>query len=268
MLSNTSTFLRNLSNGAEIFLVGTAHVSKLVMQGPAAGLSCLAATAGVCTIMCCRAGCPAVTPRATWLQLQQQQQLLGARWLFILNFPLRCRQSAEEVREMIRLVKPSSVMVELCPQASVLRWAADRRCAAATALRLAADRPACTEDQFWMHGGRPSCKPVHTWDCSALHVNSALLAAAPGAHAACGAPASRAGPGARVHAGALQRTALCNAALIVPAAAARALPYSLGSTGKAGAHASQCWLLKACCHACRVANAAVLAALHPCRSKC
>lgn len=53
MLSNTSTFLRNLSNGAEIFLVGTAHVSK---------------------------------------------------------------QSAEEVREMIRLVKPSSVMVELCPQ--------------------------------------------------------------------------------------------------------------------------------------------------------
>lgn len=51
MLSNTQSYLRNLHNGAEIFLVGTAHVSK---------------------------------------------------------------QSAEEVRDMIRLVNPDSVMVELC----------------------------------------------------------------------------------------------------------------------------------------------------------
>ncbi|KAI3429803.1 hypothetical protein D9Q98_010116 [Chlorella vulgaris] len=53
VLSNTTSFLRNLHNGAEIFLVGTAHVSK---------------------------------------------------------------QSAVEVREMIRLVKPDTVMVELCPE--------------------------------------------------------------------------------------------------------------------------------------------------------
>ncbi|EFN60152.1 hypothetical protein CHLNCDRAFT_133581 [Chlorella variabilis] len=60
VLSNTTSFLRNLHNGAEagrsaaaIFLVGTAHVSK---------------------------------------------------------------RSSEEVRDMIRLVKPASVMVELCPQ--------------------------------------------------------------------------------------------------------------------------------------------------------
>ncbi|KAL4422409.1 hypothetical protein ABPG75_008606 [Micractinium tetrahymenae] len=51
VLSNTTSFLRNLHNGAEIFIVGTAHVSK---------------------------------------------------------------RSAEEVRDMIRLVKPQSVMVELC----------------------------------------------------------------------------------------------------------------------------------------------------------
>lgn len=97
---------------------------------------------------------------------------------------------------MIRLVKPSSVMVELCPQASLLQqllctW-------------QQTDRPACAEDQFWRLEGCPSCKQVHTWDCLALHVNSALFAAAPGGHAACGAPASRAVPGAGVHAGALQ----------------------------------------------------------------
>ncbi|PSC74329.1 conjugal transfer [Micractinium conductrix] len=51
VITQTTTFLRNLHNGAEIFLVGTAHVSK---------------------------------------------------------------QSAEEVREMIRLVRPSTVMLELC----------------------------------------------------------------------------------------------------------------------------------------------------------
>ncbi|KAK9906678.1 hypothetical protein WJX75_006000 [Coccomyxa subellipsoidea] len=51
VLSETTTLLRNLNNGAEIFLVGTAHVS---------------------------------------------------------------RNSAEEVRELIRVVKPTSVMVELC----------------------------------------------------------------------------------------------------------------------------------------------------------
>ncbi|CAL8462425.1 g1958 [Coccomyxa elongata] len=51
VLSETTTLLRNLTNGAEIFLVGTAHVS---------------------------------------------------------------RNSAEEVRELIRVVKPTSVMVELC----------------------------------------------------------------------------------------------------------------------------------------------------------
>ena len=52
VLSQTTSFLRNLDNGAEIFLVGTAHVSK---------------------------------------------------------------QSAQEVRDMITLVKPDSVMIELCP---------------------------------------------------------------------------------------------------------------------------------------------------------
>jgi pheromone shutdown protein TraB len=52
MLSQTTSFLRNLDNGAEIFLIGTAHVSK---------------------------------------------------------------QSAQEVRDMITLIKPDVVMIELCP---------------------------------------------------------------------------------------------------------------------------------------------------------
>ncbi|KAL4549534.1 hypothetical protein Ndes2526B_g04543 [Nannochloris sp. 'desiccata'] len=52
ILSQTTSFLRNLDNGAEIFLVGTAHVSE---------------------------------------------------------------QSAQEVRDMITLIKPDVVMIELCP---------------------------------------------------------------------------------------------------------------------------------------------------------
>lgn len=53
VLSQTTSFLRNLDNGAEVFLVGTAHVSQ---------------------------------------------------------------RSAQEVRDMITLVKPDTVMIELCPQ--------------------------------------------------------------------------------------------------------------------------------------------------------
>ena len=74
-LSNTTSFLRNLDTGSEIFLVGTAHVSK---------------------------------------------------------------RSAQEVREMITLVKPDVVMVELCP--------AQQRC------RLPARRPGLPVRPRRQHG--------------------------------------------------------------------------------------------------------------------
>ena len=56
-----------------------------------------------------------------WLEKQQtcwtQPQVAMGRSRTPSEFDaLACRQSAEEVRDMIRLVKPSSVMVELCPQ--------------------------------------------------------------------------------------------------------------------------------------------------------
>ncbi|GAB4814690.1 hypothetical protein N2152v2_001736 [Parachlorella kessleri] len=78
VLTNTTSFLRNLDNGAEGALAGTVHVSRRSAKGLAV--------------------------------------------IFLVGTAHVSRRSAEEVRDMIRLVKPDAVMVELCAdRASRLR---------------------------------------------------------------------------------------------------------------------------------------------------
>jgi hypothetical protein len=90
VLSNTTSFLRNLHNGAEV----RCRREPRSLALPAGGGHGRSPSA-----LCAEApprGCP--------------------HQIFVVGTAHVSKRSAEEVREMIRLVKPGTVLVELCPQ--------------------------------------------------------------------------------------------------------------------------------------------------------
>lgn len=89
VLSNTTSFLRNLHNGAEV-------------------RARCAAAFPVCS------QCQARLPRRC--RCADAPPLARARQIFVVGTAHVSKRSAEEVREMLRLVKPKTVLVELCPQ--------------------------------------------------------------------------------------------------------------------------------------------------------